>query len=539
MLPRIRDECPSGAGLTAAAGAGEENLAHRVEAAHARGREPSGGKVRLDRKTRDEGDAVTREHGAARGLLEPELEPDVQVTKALARLAEFVLDHLPDARPFLHHDQRLGAQLIEGDGLPGKAMLGRAGEHDLVAEERLEHHSAVTSARAHDAKLELALGDAVDDRLRVGDREPNADLGVLLLELAEQERDDGAARPRRGAELERPRERALLVLGQILEEALLERQQSLGRRVQTQPCLGRLDAAARTVQELSPEALLQRPDLEADGRLGDAEPLRRLGEALALHHRAERRQLPRIHKRSLCKMIRLRRSTHYHRSVSRTSQSGDSFILRFAELTEASPARRRDAVLRTLDVVFAGFFLLATLPLTIPIAAVLLVASGRPLFYRGERVGRGGQVFRMLKFRTLRPNAEERLGPYLGEELVRRTRLETTPIGRWLRATQLDEIPQLWNVLRGDMSLVGPRPIRPRFFAELAEELPAYWQRLVVRPGLTGFAQVRRGYETSMAEKLAHDLEWIADRSVRLYLRTLAVTVLRVLRQFGRGIVGH
>ena len=165
-----------------------------------------------------------------------------------------------------------------------------------------------------------------------------------------------------------------------------------------------------------------------------------------------------------------------------------------------------------------------------PIAAVLLVTSGRPLFYRGERVGRGGRVFEMLKFRTLSRNAEERLGPYLGEELVHRTREETTAIGGWLRATQLDEIPQLWNVVRGDMSLVGPRPIRPRFFASLVEELPAYWQRLVVRPGLTGFAQVRRGYETSMAEKLAHDLEWIADRSLRLYLRTLATTAWRVLR---------
>jgi len=81
------------------------------------------------------------------------------------------------------------------------------------------------------------------------------------------------------------------------------------------------------------------------------------------------------------------------------------------------------------------------------------------------------------------------------------------------------------------MSLVGPRPIRPRFFEELAAELPAYWQRLVVRPGLTGFAQVRRGYETSMGEKLAHDLEWIADRSLRLYLRTLGATAWRVLRQ--------
>jgi lipopolysaccharide/colanic/teichoic acid biosynthesis glycosyltransferase len=194
-------------------------------------------------------------------------------------------------------------------------------------------------------------------------------------------------------------------------------------------------------------------------------------------------------------------------------------------------------VLRALDIVFSALFLLLSLPLSVPITLLLLATSGTPLFYRGERVGRGGHVFEMRKFRTLRAGAEGRLGPYLGEELVRRTRAETTRIGAWLRATQLDEIPQLLNVLRGDMSLVGPRPIRPRFFEELAAELPAYWQRLVVRPGLTGFAQVRRGYETSMAEKLAHDLEWIADRSVRLYLRTVAVTALRVLLQFLRGLI--
>ena len=107
---------------------------------------------------------------------------------------------------------------------------------------------------------------------------------------------------------------------------------------------------------------------------------------------------------------------------------------------------------------------------------------------------------------------------------MRLTEAEYTRVGRWLKASQLDEIPQLWDVLRGDMSFVGPRPIRARFFAELATDLPAYWQRLVVRPGLTGLAQVRRGYETSMAEKLAHDLEWVADRSVPLYLRTLFMT---------------
>ena len=216
-----------------------------------------------------------------------------------------------------------------------------------------------------------------------------------------------------------------------------------------------------------------------------------------------------------------------------------SFIHRFTELTEASPRRGRDGILRGLDIVLSATFLLLSLPITAPLALLLLVTGGRPLFYRGARVGRRGRIFAMLKFRTLKRGAEDRLGPFLGEELVRRTKAETTLLGGWLRATQLDEVPQLWNVLVGDMSLVGPRPIRPRFFEELAGDLPAYWQRLVVRPGLTGFAQVRRGYETSMAEKLAHDLEWIADRSVRLYLRTLAVTGWRVLGQFLRGLTGR
>ena len=217
----------------------------------------------------------------------------------------------------------------------------------------------------------------------------------------------------------------------------------------------------------------------------------------------------------------------------------ESFIQRFSALSEATPTRGRDIVLRALDIVLSALFLLVSLPLTLTIALLLLVTSGPPLFYRGERVGRGGRIFHMHKFRTLRRGAEQRLGPHLGEELVHRTRAETTLLGGWLRATQLDEIPQLWDVLQGDMSLVGPRPIRPRFFEELAEELPAYWQRLVVPPGLTGFAQVRRGYETPMAEKLAHDLEWIADRSVRLYLRTLAATAWRVLGQFVRGLAGR
>jgi len=216
----------------------------------------------------------------------------------------------------------------------------------------------------------------------------------------------------------------------------------------------------------------------------------------------------------------------------------DTLVHGYAQLALETPARPRvDAILRLLDILLSALFLVVALPVALVIAIAVLATSGRPVLYRGERVGRGGHVFTMLKFRTLNADAETRLGPYLGEELVARTNAEFTSVGRWLKATQLDEIPQFANVLRGDMSLVGPRPIRPRFFEELARELPAYWQRLVVRPGLTGFAQVRRGYETSMAEKLAHDLEWIADRSVGLYLRTVAATGWRVIRQSVRGIV--
>ncbi|HST16982.1 MAG TPA: sugar transferase [Gaiellaceae bacterium] len=217
----------------------------------------------------------------------------------------------------------------------------------------------------------------------------------------------------------------------------------------------------------------------------------------------------------------------------------DTLVRGYSRLAAESPHRRIDAELRALDLLLGVVFGLLLLPFALVIALVVLFATGRPMLYRGRRVGRGGHFFGMLKFRTLRRGAEDRIGQYLGEELVRQTEAELTGVGRFLKASQLDEIPQLWNVIRGDMSFVGPRPIRPRFFAELAEELPAYWQRLVVRPGLTGFAQVRRGYETSMAEKLAHDLEWIADRSVRLYLRTVVMTAVRVVRQSVSALWGN
>jgi lipopolysaccharide/colanic/teichoic acid biosynthesis glycosyltransferase len=195
--------------------------------------------------------------------------------------------------------------------------------------------------------------------------------------------------------------------------------------------------------------------------------------------------------------------------------------------------RALDALLRALDLVIAGTLLAVTSPLVGALMLLILVTSGRPVLYRGLRVGRAGQMFTMYKLRTLKPDAESRLGPYQAAALDRRTEGELTRVGRRLRALHLDELPQLWNVVQGDMSLVGPRPIRPVFFEQLCEEIPQYWQRLVVRPGLTGFAQLRMARDMSWAEKLAHDLEWLADRSVGLYLRLIAATALRVLQRMG------
>ena len=190
-----------------------------------------------------------------------------------------------------------------------------------------------------------------------------------------------------------------------------------------------------------------------------------------------------------------------------------------------------DLALRALDVAIAAVALVALSPLLALIWAVIRIDSRGPAVYRGLRVGKAGSIFTMFKFRTLRLDAESRLGPYLGAELTRLTEDETTRVGRRLRASHLDELPQLFNVLTGDMSVVGPRPIRPAFFEQLCEEIPQYWQRLVVPPGMTGFAQLRITREMTWEEKLAHDLEYIADRSPRLYIGVIAETAASIPRR--------
>ena len=233
---------------------------------------------------------------------------------------------------------------------------------------------------------------------------------------------------------------------------------------------------------------------------------------------------------------RVKRRRPVSATVAPVLEHHDALVEQYAAMAHAFEHRPVDHLLRALDVVIAGTATVISAPLSMLIAVLLKLSSPRgPVLYRGWRVGRGGHLFQMLKFRTLAPDAEARLGPFLGPELTQLTQNEVTPFGRLLRASKLDELPQLLNVLRGDMSLVGPRPIRPTFFAELCAGIPQYWQRLVVRPGVTGLAQLRLTREMTWAEKLAHDMEYIADRSVGLYLSVIWTTVwLIVMRPANR-----
>jgi lipopolysaccharide/colanic/teichoic acid biosynthesis glycosyltransferase len=157
------------------------------------------------------------------------------------------------------------------------------------------------------------------------------------------------------------------------------------------------------------------------------------------------------------------------------------------------------------------------------------VTSRGPVLYTQRRVGRYGEPFTMVKFRTMRAEAERDTGPVLASENDPRI----TWLGRWLRAARLDELPQLWNVLRGDMSFVGPRPERPEFVVHFERDIQGYAERYKVRPGLTGYAQVNGEYHTSPTTKLKYDLAYIHNRSLWLDLKIMSETVKVMLTRRG------
>jgi len=188
---------------------------------------------------------------------------------------------------------------------------------------------------------------------------------------------------------------------------------------------------------------------------------------------------------------------------------------------------------RFLDIVLAIVGFIIGLPVMLLVALAVRLTSRGPVLYHQTRVGRHGSHFTVHKFRTMRPDAEATTGPVwaakAGDPRV-------TPIGWMLRRTRLDEMPQLWNVLKGEMSFVGPRPERPEFVSELTQQIPYYGQRHVVRPGLTGWAQVRYTYGASTEDalqKLQYDLYYIKNLSIPLDLFIILDTVKTVILRRG------
>jgi Undecaprenyl-phosphate glucose phosphotransferase len=179
---------------------------------------------------------------------------------------------------------------------------------------------------------------------------------------------------------------------------------------------------------------------------------------------------------------------------------------------------------RIFDVAATSVGLLVLAPLMGLIAIALWATSGRPILFAQRRMGLDGRVFRMLKFRTMPVDAESKTGPVWATEGDARS----TGLGSLLRKTSLDELPQLWNVLRGDMSLVGPRPERPVFIEEFRREIPGYMLRHKVKSGLTGWAQVHgwRG-NTSLHERVEHDIYYIQNWTLGFDLRIILLTLWR------------
>ncbi|MBF0627524.1 MAG: TIGR03013 family PEP-CTERM/XrtA system glycosyltransferase [Magnetococcales bacterium] len=196
-----------------------------------------------------------------------------------------------------------------------------------------------------------------------------------------------------------------------------------------------------------------------------------------------------------------------------------------------------EGIKKLFDISISLLLLLITSPVMLLAALAILIDSkgSGPIFYTQERVGYGGRIFSVMKFRSMHPDAEKDGIP----RWAARNDARITRVGRFLRSTRIDELPQFFNVLKGEMSLVGPRPERPAFVSQLKVRIPYYAERLRVKPGITGWAQIRYGYgasEEDAAEKLKYDLYYVKNHGLFLDLLVLIHTVEVVL--FGQGASG-
>jgi exopolysaccharide biosynthesis polyprenyl glycosylphosphotransferase len=217
--------------------------------------------------------------------------------------------------------------------------------------------------------------------------------------------------------------------------------------------------------------------------------------------------------------------------ISGQARTNQIYGFPLIEITPQLMPPWEEATKRLIDVVVSALVLIAGLPLWLLVAFIIKLDSRGPVLYRQDRVGKDGAPFNIVKFRSMQKNAEQQGPQWAGHRDPRVTRC-----GKILRQLHLDEIPQMVNVLKGDMSLIGPRPERPVFVQRLSKEIPLYQRRLKVRPGITGWAQVKQKYDETIDDvkkKVQYDLFYIENMSLRMDFKILLNTAYHVL--LGRG----
>lgn len=296
----------------------------------------------------------------------------------------------------------------------------------------------------------------------------------------------------------------LKVVGLVDEGAPVDKRQngptSAIDKFEGYPILGTRDDLVRVIEQHQVDAVVVTPESSWQDRLIDA--IGRSGQT-----RANIFVVPSIFEMLISKMQHLQVQDMPLVEVVRNPTSGARFHTK-----------------RVLDILFSSLLLLLLLPVFAVVALAVRAASLGPMIYRQKRVGKDGVTFVVYKFRTMVEDAEAQTGAVLASEHDARV----TPLGRWLRCYRLDELPQLFNILRGDMSFVGPRPERPEFVETFAATIPGYRERLKVKPGVTGLAQVHGEYHTSPEMKLRYDLAYIYNHSFLMDL-TIALETVKIM----------
>jgi exopolysaccharide biosynthesis polyprenyl glycosylphosphotransferase len=309
-----------------------------------------------------------------------------------------------------------------------------------------------------------------------------------------------------------PRDRALALYRSIADFP------ALGFRI-----VGQLAHAGETAADDDPLPVL--------GTLDDLEaviPARDIEEIIITLDSTEHDRLLDIIGRCSSFPVRIKIRPDLYDIVSGQARTNQLYGVPLVEVSPQLMSPWEEFLKRAIDIGVAAAVLVAGLPLLLAVAIIQKLTSRGPVLYRQQRVGKDGAVFNILKFRTMYVDAEKRGGP----QWARKDDPRVTPYGRFLRRSHLDELPQVINVLKGDMSIVGPRPERPFFVEQFIREIPLYRRRLNVRPGITGWAQVKHRYDQSIEDvktKLSYDLFYIENMSIRMDLKIIISTAYNML----------